>query len=235
MRSLSRRNRAAAKVDIPCCHAVETQGSQELLPSDFYIRNPAYLATVTIGLRLCRIRPCATFASIRPRAAQRCRSRAALCRLDVGRPEKTPLAQRRTERPHRAESALEPHCDARVRDRRGRAQIRAILEIRVRPGIRKASLPVTPVWAHAARGSEAISKTCERIVVRVACWASIAAGMGKSNNRSTRRPVFGSKKYAVAGASRRSRMAATLRLAIVSSETVARMRDDKVEVTGHST
>src|SRR5688500_4695433 len=38
---------------------------------------------------------------------------------------------------------------------------------------------------------------------------------GKSNRRSTRRPVSALKKYALAGASRRSRTAATLRLEIV--------------------
>jgi hypothetical protein len=60
-----------------------------------------------------------------------------------------------------------------------------------------------------------VSKTCPRILVRVARSASFAAEMGKSNRRSTRRPVSALKKYALAGASRRSRMAASLRLEIV--------------------
>jgi hypothetical protein len=37
--------------------------------------------------------------------------------------------------------------------------------------------------------------------MRVARSASSAAGMGKSNSRSIRRPVFTLKKYALAGAS----------------------------------
>ena len=38
--------------------------------------------------------------------------------------------------------------------------------------------------------SEAMVNTCERILVRVACSASVAAGMGKSKRRSTRRLVL---------------------------------------------
>ena len=63
--------------------------------------------------------------------------------------------------------------------------------------------------------SAAISNTYVRIFVLVAFSASFAAGMGKSNRRSILRPVDAAKKYALDGASRRSRMAATLRLAIV--------------------
>jgi hypothetical protein len=45
--------------------------------------------------------------------------------------------------------------------------------------------------------SEAMVNACERIFIRVACRASFSAGMGKSNRRSTRRPVSLLKKYAV--------------------------------------
>ena len=124
------------------------------------------------------------------------------------------------------------------------------------PGAERAALAI--LLRRRRSCSEAMSNTCVRILVRVACSASFAAGMGKSNRRSTRRPVSALKKYALAGASRRSRMAATLRLAdrrghlshvvqtrdelestVVeesdrTSKTVAWMRDHEIEVTRHS-
>jgi membrane protein len=65
--------------------------------------------------------------------------------------------------------------------------------------------------------SEATSKRCARIFVGVARSASSDAEIGKSKRRSTRRPVFGLKKYALAGSSSRKRATATRRLVIVEA------------------
>src|SRR5262249_59176636 len=59
---------------------------------------------------------------------------------------------------------------------------------------------------------EATVIDCPRTFVRVAPVASVAAVIGKSNNRSIRNSVVQLKKYAESGASIRNRVAATLRL-----------------------
>jgi hypothetical protein len=59
------------------------------------------------------------------------------------------------------------------------------------PGAERAALAI--LFRRRRSASQAMANTCERIVVRVARSASAAAGTGKSNSRSTRRPVFALK------------------------------------------
>jgi hypothetical protein len=125
------------------------------------------------------------------------------------------------------------------------------------PGAERAALAI--LLRRRRSGSEAISKTCERIVVRVACSASFAAGTGKSNKQVDAKACLWIKEVRGRGRietkpdggdlavgdrgghlsdvvqTRDEFQAMVIEEIDHRNKTVARMRDDKVEVTGHST